>query len=56
MNRFATGLIAGSIATAVGIGFMIFDKDTKAKITAKGRKAVRKAENAMDDFAEHYLK
>ncbi len=56
MNRFTAGLIAGSVAAAVGIGFMVFDKDTKDKITAKDRKAVRKAENAMDEFAENYLK
>lgn len=56
MNRFATGLIAGSIATAVGIGFILFDKDTKAKITESGRRAVKKAGNAMDDFADNYLK
>ena len=56
MNRFAAGLIAGSIATAVGIGFMIFDKETKDKITSKGRKAVRRAEDAMDSFSENYLK
>ena len=56
MNRFAAGLIAGSIVTALGVGMIIFDKDTKDKITSKGRKAVRRAEDAMDSFTENYLK
>ena len=56
MNRFATGLIAGGIAVAIGIGFVLSDKETKAKISETGRKAVRKAEEAMDEFAENYLK
>jgi len=51
MNRFATGLIAGSLIGAVGLTCAMTDKKTRKMVTHDGKKMMNKANkmfNKMD--------
>ncbi len=52
MKSFTTGLIAGSIAAAAGMGYLLNDKKTQRKIMKTGKKMAYKAENLMGDIAD----
>ena len=56
MNRFTAGLIAGGIVTAIGMSFAMNDSETRRKLARTGRKVIKQASNAMDDFADNVMR
>lgn len=52
MHRFTTGMIAGSVLAAVGIGYMMKDQRACKKIVKKGKKIVSRAENMVDGIVD----
>lgn len=51
MNKFARGLLIGSALGMVGLEFTMHNSTAKRKIMKKGRKAINKAENMMEDMS-----
>lgn len=54
MNKFATGLVAGGIMTALGVTYALNDKKTKRKMIKTGKKAASKAGNMIDDISDMF--
>lgn len=52
MNRFTTGLIAGSVLGAAGMVMMANDKKGRRRMMRDGRKFVSKASNVVEDIAQ----
>jgi len=51
MNKFATGIILGSLLGMVGVEYTMHNSSAKRKIVKKGKKAINKAENMMEDMS-----
>lgn len=51
MNKFARGILIGSVLGMVGLEFSMHNSTAKRKIMKKGRKAINKAENMMEDMS-----
>ncbi len=52
MKAFTTGLIAGSIAAAAGMGYLLNDKKAQRKIVKNGKKMAYKAEDIIGNIAD----
>lgn len=55
MRRFTMGLMAGTMMTAVGIGYLLQDKKTCNAMLHKGKKMAVKAEDVVDDVVDGIL-
>lgn len=51
MNKFVTGIILGSALGLVGVQYTMQNSSTKRKIMKKGKRAIHKAENMMEDMS-----
>lgn len=49
MQRFATGLIAGGIVAALGVGYAMNDRRARTKMMKRGKKMASKAGHAIGD-------
>lgn len=52
MNRFATGMVIGGLATMAGISYLVQDQRTYRKMMKKGKRMAIKAEEVIDDIME----
>lgn len=52
MGRFSTGLMAGSILGAIGVGMIMNDTMTRRKMIKNGKKFMYKAEDVLDAMAD----
>ncbi len=52
INKFTTGLIAGSILGAAGLAVMGNDKKTRRRIMKDGRKIMAKANDLVQDITD----
>ncbi len=52
MNRFATGLLVGGIATVAGMSYLMQDQRTYRKMVRKGKRMAVKAEEVIDDMMD----
>lgn len=55
MNKFTTGMLVGSAAAIMGVGYLMQDKKTYRKMMKKGKKMAVKAEEVMDDMIDNML-
>lgn len=55
MRKFTVGLMAGTMMTAVGVGYMLQDRKTTNAIRHKGKKMVLKAGDAVEDVVDGIL-
>lgn len=53
MNKFTSGVVAGTILAAAGIGYVMNDRKAKRKVMQKGRKFASRASNMLDDIADN---
>ena len=53
MHRLTTGLLAGSVMTAIGVGYVMSDKKAKRKMMKNGRKMASRAGHMIDDMTDH---
>lgn len=51
MNKFATGIIIGSLLGMVGVEYTRHNSSAKRKIIKNGKKAINKAGNMMEDMS-----
>ena len=51
MNKFARGMLLGSVIGMVGLEFTMHNSNAKRKLMKKGKKAINKAENMMEDMS-----
>ena len=54
MRHFASGLLAGGIIAAVGVGMIMSDSKTRRKIERGRRSAMRKTENLIDEVTDMF--
>lgn len=54
MNKFATGLLAGSVVAALGVGYAMNDKKTKKQVMRQGKKIVSKAGHVVDEMTDMF--
>lgn len=55
MNKFTTGMLIGTAMTAAGVGYLMKDKRAYQTVAKKGKRAVAKAEEAIDDVMDHMM-
>jgi len=55
MKRFTVGLMAGTMMTAVGVGYLLQDKKTTNTIRHKSKKMASKAGDAVEDVVDSFL-
>ena len=55
MRKFTVGLMAGTMMTAVGVGYLLQDRRTSNAIRHKGKKMALKAGDAVDDVVDGIL-
>ncbi|MDD3570087.1 MAG: hypothetical protein PHY44_03175 [Lachnospiraceae bacterium] len=51
MNKFARGILIGSVLGMVGLEFTMHNSTAKRKLMKNGKKAINKAENMMEDLS-----
>jgi len=52
MNRFASGVLAGGILAAVGVGMLMSDGRTRRRMIRGHRNAMRKTEDLINGVSE----
>ena len=52
MTRFATGLIAGGVIGAIGLGYAMQDKRMRRRVMRDGRRAMNKASDVMENITD----
>ena len=52
MQRFATGILAGSIIGAVGMGYLMSDAKTRRRMMRGQRRAMRKTEDLLNGVTD----
>jgi len=52
MNKFSTGLLIGGAAVVASAAYLSQNQRTKNRIIKKGKKAVVKAEEVIDDMMD----
>jgi hypothetical protein len=52
MNKFATGVVTGSIIAAVGLSWMMTEPKTRRRVTRDSKRAIRKAGDFFTDMFE----
>ena len=54
MRHFTSGVIAGGIIAAIGVGMIMSDSKTRRKIARGHRNAMRKTENLIDEVTDMF--
>ena len=52
-NKFTTGMIAGGILAAIGVGLMMTEPKTRRRAARDSKRAIRKAGDFISDMFEH---
>ena len=52
MNRFATGILAGGVLGAIGMGWLMSDGKTRRRIIRNHRRATRKTEDLLNGVSD----
>lgn len=52
MNKFATGMLLGSAAALMGVGYLMQDQKRYRKMVKKGKRMAVKAEEVIDDLMD----
>ena len=52
MNRFASGLLAGSIIGAIGVTYIMADNKTRRRVVRANRRAMRKTEDLINGVSD----
>ena len=54
MNRFASGVLTGSIIAAAGIGWLMTNNKTRRRMVRGSRRAMRKTEDMINGVTEMF--
>jgi hypothetical protein len=54
MGKFTTGLIAGGIVGAIGLGYALQDRRFRKKVVKDGRKFANKCVDAYESVADMF--
>ena len=52
MNRFASGILAGSIIGAISMGLLMSDNKTRRRMVRGHRRAMRKTEDLLNGVSD----
>ena len=52
MNHFASGVLAGGLVAAVGMGLLMSDSKMRRRMMRGHRRAMRKTENLIDGVSD----
>ena len=54
MTHFATGVIAGGVIAAIGVGMLMSDSKTRRRIEKGRKQAMRKTEDLIDGVTDMF--